>query len=96
MKKFSKITFNAALAAGMLVAPMAAPLSAYAAAGDVPSDAKTTAVTVNNIEGAAEVSAYRIVKPIYNDEGFVRFEKAAGVSITDIEKPTADENSNEK
>lgn len=91
MKKFSKITFNAALAAGMLVAPMAAPLSAYAAAGDVPSDAKTTAVTVNNIEGAAEVSAYRIVKPIYNDEGFVRFEKAAGVSITDIEKPTADE-----
>lgn len=91
MKKISKITFNAALAAGMLVAPMAAPLSAYAAAGDVPSDVKTTAVTVNNIEGAAEVNAYRIVKPIYNDEGFVKFEKAAGVAIADIENPTADE-----
>lgn len=90
-RKFSKNVPLAALSAVMAAGMIMSPLSASAAAGTVPSEAKTVAVTVNNIEGAAEVTAYRVVKPVYNDEGFVRFEKASGVSIADIEKPTSAE-----
>ena len=86
-KKRPVMALSVMMAAGMLMSPF----SAYAAAGDVPSDTKTVAVTVNNIEGAAEVSAYRIVKPVYCDEGFVKFTKADGVKIGNIEKPTAAE-----
>ena len=85
--KPSVMAMSAIMAAGMLVAP----LSVNAAVGTVPSDNKTVAVTVNGIDGAAEVEAYRIVKPVYNEEGFVKFEKASGVSIADIENPTATE-----
>ena len=89
MKHSRKTAMSMAAVTAMMLA--AAPLSANAATGTVPSDTKTVAVTVNNIEGAGEVTAYRVVKPVYNEEGFVRFEKADGVAIADIEHPTAAE-----
>lgn len=90
MNKKIKKTLAVTMATASTMA-MAMPGVAFAAPGDVPSDAKTVNVSVSNVEGGAEVKAYRIVTPTYNNEGFVKFSNVGGNKIADIEKPTAKE-----
>ncbi len=70
---------------------MAVQTTGFAAAGQIPSDTKTVSVEIQNVENTSSVKAYRIVKPVYNNEGFVRFTTIDGISISDIEAPTAAE-----
>ena len=90
MNKKIKKTLAVTMATASTMA-MAIPGVAFAAPGDVPSDATTVNVSVSNVEGGAEVKAYRIVTPTYNNEGFVKFSNVGGNKIADIEKPTAKE-----
>ena len=78
-----------ALVTASLILPSAMPV--MAAAGDVPSDAKTVTVSVSEIEDAQTVTAYRVVTPTYSDEGFVKFSAVTGAAIADFENPTAEE-----
>ena len=54
------------------------------------ADDKATA-TVSNVEAGATVTAYRIVKPVYNDKGFTGYEVAEGVTLANMLEPTSDE-----
>ena len=56
-----------------------------------PSDSDRSTITVEDVEPYAVVRAYRVVAPVYNSEGLVRYDKISGVSIADIERPTSDE-----
>ena len=87
-RKIAALFGTAVLTASLL---MQAGMPVMAAAGDVPSDTKTAQVSVSNIEDADTVTAYRVIKPVYNSEGFVKFEAVSGVNIADIENPTAAE-----
>ena len=92
-RKFMKnLKVNAAvfMAAATITAGAVAPVTAYAA--EIPSDAAKTAVTVKDVDEDCTVTAYRIVKPVYNTtDGFQKFEPVSGVNIANIEAPTSDE-----
>lgn len=91
MKKklnFTSMALAMSMSCGMFAAT-GTPL--FAATSAVPSDAKTTAVQVLNVEKAANVTAYRIVEPVYNTDGFVKFQNIAGVSLANPQEPSAAE-----
>lgn len=69
---------------------MGLSLTAFAKA---PSEEDTATITVTNVEQNADVKAYQIVKPKYNDNGLVGYEVVSPYSIADHENfiPTADE-----
>lgn len=90
MKKLAGSGAAILLATGM---SMQVPMAALAAEA-VPSDKQKVAVQVLNVEQAAKVTAYRIVKPVYNSYGFVRFTNLNGVSLANPEAPTASEITN--
>ncbi|MCI8506241.1 MAG: isopeptide-forming domain-containing fimbrial protein [Lachnospiraceae bacterium] len=46
---------------------------------------------VGNVEAGATVTAYRIVEPTYNDNGFTGYQAAKGVILKNILEPTSDE-----
>lgn len=54
----------------------------------VPSDADKALVTVSNVEEACKVTAFRIVKPVYNVYGIERYELVSGAEIADLLAPT--------
>lgn len=56
-----------------------------------PGASDTQTINVSNISGAAKVTAYRIVKPTYGTNGLTGYSPADGVSLADIEHPTAAE-----
>lgn len=56
-----------------------------------PSSSDKSMITIEDVEEYAVVRAYRVVAPVYNSEGLVRYDKVSGVSIVDIERPTSDE-----
>lgn len=80
--------------ASMMLQPGITPtITAFAAGTEaVPSAADTIEVTVNNVEDAAKVTAYRLTVAYYDDDGFLGFRNTIdGVSIADLENPTSDE-----
>jgi fimbrial isopeptide formation D2 family protein/LPXTG-motif cell wall-anchored protein len=56
-----------------------------------PSSADRAEIVIKDVEQYAVVRAYRVVEPVYNSEGLVRYDKVNRVNIADIERPTSDE-----
>ena len=54
----------------------------------MPSDADKALVTISNVEEACTVTAFRIVKPVYNVYGIERYELVSGAAIADLVAPT--------
>lgn len=92
MKKLTKRIVTLIAAAIMLIA-MSIPAMAEPMAGEVPSANDKAAVTINGLAEGTTVKLYRIVKPVYTENGLEKFEADNGVSIADTEtwKPTSDE-----
>ena len=63
------------------------------AAGTAPSDADKATITVTGIENGATVKAYRIVEPLYNDNGLYGYKVVSPYIIADHTNfvPTFDE-----
>lgn len=63
------------------------------AAGTAPSDADKATITVTGIENGATVKAYRIVEPLYNDNGLYGYQVVSPYIIADHTNfvPTFDE-----
>ena len=61
------------------------------AATTVPSASDTSTITVENVESGAVVTAYQLVDAVYGNNGLTGYTIADGVSIDDIEAPTAEE-----
>ena len=53
------------------------------AAGTAPSDADKATITVTGIENGATVQAYRIVEPLYNDNGLYGYQVVSPYTIAD-------------
>ena len=66
------------------------------AAAPIGAATEVKTVTVANIEGAASVKAYRIVEPTFDTESkrLTGYKLATGVTLADIEAPTATEITN--
>ncbi|MBQ8935906.1 MAG: isopeptide-forming domain-containing fimbrial protein, partial [Oscillospiraceae bacterium] len=71
-----------------VVMTLALGMSAMAAEGDKPTASDTFKVAISDIESDMTVTAYRIVQPVYNDYGFVKYvvateKKSGDVNDTD-------------
>lgn len=59
-----------------------------------PTNSDNAIAIVNNVEARATVTAYRIVEPVYNANGFTGYKRANGITekdLADILKPTSKE-----
>lgn len=88
MKKVFKRVGAFLLASIMMLAMC--PVGAFAD-DDLPKPTDTATITVSDVEEGATVTAYQIVKGVYNDYGFVEYAAADGVSIADPIAPTSEE-----
>ena len=80
---------------GVVATGIASALLPVSAEGVTPPSATTKAtITVQNVDAAdtnAEVKAYRIVKPEFNDHGLLGYKAVDGITIADLAKPTSEE-----
>lgn len=75
-----------------LAVVMAMLLMIPTAAADLPKESDTAAITVTGIEEGVQVTAYRIVKPIYTaGGGYSGYEAVLAGSVADVTNPTASE-----
>lgn len=85
MKKYLR-KISAILMAAIMVLSMCVP--ALAEAGVKPKEGDKATATVLNVEDNATVTAYKIVNPVYNTNGFIGYSAADGVSIANVTNPT--------
>lgn len=80
-------------ALGLCVATVGGPMAmpVFAAPYDRPAEGDTANVTIRNVEDGATVTAYQIVDATYDAQGLTGYETVNGVTINDIEHPTAEE-----
>lgn len=83
---FKKI--SALVLAAIMVLSMCTAVFAEGTILTKPTPSDKASITVNNIEAGATVTAYRVVKPIYTNEGFEKYETVSEVTIKDPVKPT--------
>lgn len=80
---------------GVVATGVAFALLPVSAEGVTPPTATTAAtITVKNVDEAdtaAEVKAYRIVKPEFNEHGLLGYKAVDGITIADLAKPTSEE-----
>ena len=80
---------------GVVATGVASALLPVSAEGVTPPTATTAAtITVKNVDEAdtaAEVKAYRIVKPEFNEHGLLGYKAVDGITIADLAKPTSEE-----
>ena len=69
---------------------------AAAAEAEVPSESDTETVTVYGVEEGVTVTAYQLISAVYDSKGngLTGYEAADGVTIEDMEYPTAEEITN--
>lgn len=81
------------VALGLCVATVGGPMAmpVFAAPGDRPAEGDTANVIIRNVEDGATVTAYQIVDATYDTQGLTGYETVNGVTIKDIEHPTAKE-----
>lgn len=85
MKKYLR-KISAILMAAIMVLSMCVP--AFAEAGVKPKEGDKATATVLNVEDNATVTAYKIVNPVYNTNGFIGYTAADGVTVADVTNPT--------
>ncbi len=103
MKKFFAMFMAVAMIMGMPAAAFASNEGNEEAAPPTtvtkPTASDTTVAQIQNVEAGVSIEAYRIVEPVYNDSGFVKYQavdksKVSGseetieLGITDPLKPT--------
>lgn len=82
-----KARMGAMLAAAIMSFSLAVPALAAVPAADT-----TAEITVENVKNTGvTVKAYQVVEGTYNSYGLTGYKAVTGVSIADIENPTADE-----
>ncbi len=82
MKKLFAVILSLAMVLGMCMVTSAAP------EGSKKPEAKDhETATVSNVEKDANIIAYRIVEPQYNDNGFYGFKRASGLTEADLKDP---------
>ena len=82
-KKISALVLTA-----IMVLTMCSAVFADGTTLSKPSAGDKASITVNNVEAGATVTAYRVVKPVYTNEGFEKYETVSNVTIKDPVKPT--------
>lgn len=85
---FKKI--GALLVAAVMVLSMCSTVSVFAE-NTKPLETDNATATVKNVEATATVTAYHIVKGVYNNSGLVGYKAAEGVKITNLYNPTEKE-----
>lgn len=88
MKKVFK-RFGAFLLASIMMLAMC-PVGAFAEE-NLPKPTDQATITVSDVEAGATVTAYQIVKGVYNDYGFVEYTAADDVTVADPVAPTSEE-----
>ena len=85
---FKKI--GALLVAAVMVLSMCTAVFADGATLPKPSGDDKASITVKDVEENATVKAYRVVEPVYTNEGFEKYQKVSNkkVTIADPVKPT--------
>lgn len=88
---FKKI--GALLVAAVMVLSMCTAVFADGATLPKPSGADKASITVKDVEENATVTAYRVVEPVYTDEGFEKYQKVSNnkVTIANPVQPTVEE-----
>ncbi len=93
MKKVLAMVLSLAMVFAMSLTAFASTYGEPAPAGKPNADNKALA-KVFNVEDGATVTAYQIVKADYNDNGFVGYVRADGITealLADVVKPTSSE-----
>lgn len=90
MKRIKRV-FAVLLTLAMVLGMSITSFGEEATTGTKPTEADKATATVSNVEAGATVTAYRIVKPVYNDKGFTGYEVAEGVTLANMLEPTSDE-----
>lgn len=94
MKKVLAMIVSLAMVLAMSLTAFAAGEGAPAASATKPSTADKAVATVKNVEANATVTAYQIVKADYNENGFLGYVRAEGITeelLADLEVPTSTE-----
>lgn len=87
-KKISALVLTA-----IMVLTMCSAVFADGTTLSKPSAGDKASITVKNVEENATVTAYRVVEPVYTNEGFEKYQKVSNnkVSIANPVKPTVEE-----